>query len=159
MTPLPDHRPSREDLETFVHRSLRDLPARRAPRTLEQRVLAELARRAALPWWRKSFVHWPLPARAAFVLVSAACVKLVLMAAVWAMAGFDTSGFRDAMAQPLAWWQGGRAVFDALAGFVEIMFRKIPALWLYGGLAFFASMYAALFGLGAAAVKALQVQR
>ncbi len=159
MTPSPDPRSSPEKLEAFVQRTLRDLPPRRAPRSLEPRVLAELSRRAAQPWWRKSFVHWPLPARATFLVASAACVKLVLMAAVWVMAGVDAAGWQEAMAQPLTWWESGRAVFSACTGFVDIMFRNIPALWLYGGLAFIATMYAAILGLGAAALKALQAQR
>lgn len=155
MKPLPDPRSSADELEKFVHRTLRDLPARRAPRSLEQRVLAELAHRAALPWWHKSFVHWPVPVRAVFLLASAGVVKLVLMATVWAMAGFDAAGLQSAFAQPIAWWESGRTVVNATANFFDVMLRNIPALLLYGGLAFFATMYAALFGLGAAAYRAL----
>lgn len=156
MTPPSDHS---EKLERLVHRTLRDLPPRSAPRALEQRVLAEIARRAALPWWRKSFVHWPVPARAAFIVVSAGIVKLVLMATVWVMAGFDIAQFRAAFAEPFAWMEGGLAVVRATADFFDILFRNIPPLWLYGGLAFLAAMYAALFGLGAAAYKALHLHR
>jgi hypothetical protein len=145
-----------QDLERLIHRTLRDLPARRAPRSLEQRVLAELSRRAARPWWHKSFAHWPVPVRAVFLVASAGIVKLVLMATVWAMAGFDTAELQNAFAQPIAWWEGGRAVLTATTDFFNIMLRNIPALWLYGGLAFIATVYAALFGLGAAAYKALR---
>jgi hypothetical protein len=158
MTFLPDPRRPHDELEKFVHRTLRDLPARRAPHSLEQRVLAELSRRAALPWWHKSFIHWPVPARAAFFVVSLAVVKLMLMATVWAMVGFDLAAVQSAFAQPIAWWEGGRAVLTATTGFVEVMLRNIPSLLLYGGLAFVAMVYAALFGLGAAAYKALRAQ-
>ncbi len=144
-----------EKLERLVHRTLRELPPRPAPRSLEQRVLAELARRAALPWWRKSFVHWPVPARGAFIVASGGVVKLVLMAAVWVMAGFDTAQFRDAFAQSFSWMERVVAVVNAVSGFFEIMFRNIPSLWLYGGIAFVVALYAALFGLGAAAYKTL----
>ena len=41
---------------------------------LESRVLGELARRAAQPWWRRNFGHWPTLARAGFVT---ACLALV----------------------------------------------------------------------------------
>lgn len=156
MTPLPDNN---EKLERLVHRTLRDLPARAAPRSLEGRVLAELSRLAALPWWRKSFVHWPVPARAAFLAVSVGIVKLVLMAAVWVMAGFDTAQFRDAFAQPFSWMESGLSLIQAITGFFDIMVRNIPPLWLYGSLAVVAALYATLFGLGAAAYRALHAQR
>ncbi|MSU49566.1 MAG: hypothetical protein EXS37_10845 [Opitutus sp.] len=156
MTPSPDHH---EKLEQLIHRTLRDLPPRRAPQSLEARVLAELARRAALPWWRKSFVNWPVPARAGFLVLSVGVVKLVLIAAVWVMAGFDTAQFRDAFTQPFAWMETGLAVVNAISGFADIMLRNIPPLWLYGGIAIIASLYATLFGLGTVAYKALHAQR
>jgi hypothetical protein len=54
--------------------------------------------------------------------------------------------------------ESGLAIVRAITGFIEIMLRNIPPLWLYGGLVFFASMYAALFGLGAAAYRALRAE-
>lgn len=156
MMPNPEND---EKLERLIHRTLRDLPPRRAPHTLEARVLAEISRRAALPWFRKSFGHWPLPARAAFLVLSLGVVKLVLMAAVWVMAGFDTAQFLAAVSQPVAWVESGYAIVSAVMGFFEIMIRNIPPLWLYGGVAFVVSLYVTLFGLGAAAYKALQAQR
>lgn len=148
-----------ENLERLIQQALRELPPRRAPRSLEQRVLAEVARRAALPWWRKNFVHWPLPARAALLLLLLGAVKLVLMASVWVMSGFDVAQYREAFAQPVSWMENGLAVVRAFTGFFEIMSRNIPPLWVYGGVAVVVSLYAALFGLGAAAYKALRVQR
>ena len=155
MNPLPD---PNQKLEQWVHKTLRELPPRRAPRSLELRVLAELERRMALPWWRKSFGHWPMVARAAFVLLCVGLVRVALMAGAWMMDGFDPASFRAAFAQPLAWMESGIAVVNAVSGFCDIMLRNIPSLWIYGGLVFFAAMYAALFGLGAAAYKALHAQ-
>ncbi len=148
-----------EKLERVIHRTLRELPPRRAPRSLEERVFAEIARRAGLPWWQKSFVNWPVPARAALIVLLAGVVKLVLMGGVWMASGFDAAEFRTAFAQPLAWMESGLAVVHAITGFVDIMLRNIPSLWIYGGLAIIAALYVALFGLGAAAYKALYAQR
>jgi hypothetical protein len=156
MTPTPD---PQEKLERLIQQTLREQPPRRAPRSLEQRVLAEIERRAALPWWRKSFVHWPVAARAGFVVLCAGLVKLAWTAGVWVTTGADTARFREAFAQPFSWMESGLAVVNAIMGFIEIMLRNIPPLWLYGGLVFFASMYAALFGLGAAAFRALRAER
>jgi hypothetical protein len=154
----PSHDPN-SNLERLIHRTLRELPARPAPRSLEQRVLAEIARRVALPWWRKSFAHWPVPARALFIVLVAGVVKVVLMGAVWVMAGFDVAQFRDAFATQFTWMESGFAVVRAIVDFFEIMVRNIPPLWLYAGVAFIGTLYAALFGLGAAAYKALHIQR
>jgi len=154
--PSPDHS---DKLERVIHRTLRELPPRRAPRSLEDRVFAEIARRAALPWWHKSFVHWPVPARAALLVLLIGVVKVVLMGGVWIAAGFDAAQFRDAFAQQVSWMESGLAVVHAVTGFFDIMVRNIPPLWLYGGVAFLASLYVALFGLGAAAYKTLTLQR
>ncbi|MBI5693217.1 MAG: hypothetical protein HZC55_24330 [Verrucomicrobia bacterium] len=154
MNPNPDSR--ERELERLVHRALHELPARRAPRSLEQRVLAEISRRVDLPWWRQSFVHWPWPARGAFLLASFALVAMVILGAAAGVGGIDGSALQVVFAQPIAWWESGRAVFDALNGFVGIMLRNIPPIWLYGGLAFIAAVYAMLFGLGAAAYRVLQ---
>lgn len=157
MIPPSEH--PREKLEHAIHRTLRELPPRRAPLSLEQRVLAEIARRAALPWWSKSFIHWPMGARLGFLVVCAGIVKLVLMGSVWAAGGFDGGEFRTAFAQPFAWFEAGRALLHAFTGFLEIIHRNIPPLWLYGGLAVVATAYATLIGLGAAAYKVLAIRR
>src|SRR5437773_8945657 len=100
MNPSPDHD---ERLERVVDRTLRELPPRRAPISLEQRVLAEIARRVALPWWHKSFAHWPVPVRAVFMVVLAGVIKLVLIGGVWIMTGFDGAQFREAFATQFTW--------------------------------------------------------
>ena len=156
MNPAP---PDPDPLEPLIHRTLRALPDRPAPRSLESRVLAEIARRAALPWWRKSFAHWPLGARAVFLVALAGVVKLVLLGAVWAMAGFDVAQFREAFATQFTWMEAGLTVMRAIADSCEIIGRSIPPLWLYGAVAVVAGTYAALFGLGAAAYKALRSSR
>ena len=156
MSPSPDEQ---EKLEQLVHRTLRELPPRRAPRSLERRVLVEIDRRAALPWWRKSFGHWPIGARAGFILMCTGLVKLAWTAGVWVVGGLDTAQFKEAFAQPFNWMEAALAVFSAITGSFGIVLRNIPPLWLYGGLIFFASMYALLFGLGAAAYKAISTER
>jgi hypothetical protein len=56
-----------ERLEQLLGRTVRDLPLRRAPLELELRVLGELERRQASPWWRLSFAHWPFLARGGLI--------------------------------------------------------------------------------------------
>lgn len=150
------NKPSPEDLEKLIHQTLRALPDREAPRSLEHRVLAAIAARQALPWWRQSFGHWPAAARGAFVVVSA-----VLAAAM--LAGFfRATGEVQAtsmLAGPLAAWARLQAFAGAISDVGGVIWRSIPSLWIYGALAFAATMYAAFFGLGAAAYRTFFAQR
>ena len=53
---------------------------------------------------------------------------------------------------------GVAALFHVLrwmVGYVSASIASIPPLWLYGGLAFVAALYATFFGLGAAAYRTL----
>jgi len=144
------------DLEKPIHQVLRELPTRRAPRSLESRVMAAIAAQQALPWWRQSFVHWPLAARGAFFVVTA------LLAAAIIVICFRTTGEVHAtslLAGPLSLWAKVTALTSSVSNVFGVVLRSIPAVWLYGGLAFLGVMYAALFGLGAAAYRSLFAQR
>ena len=70
-------------LERLTAEVLRELPPRRAPRTLEARVLAELERRAAKPWWQSSFMEWPALVRILFVLASIVTGVLAVRGSTW----------------------------------------------------------------------------
>ncbi|MBL9188023.1 MAG: hypothetical protein JNK23_11125 [Opitutaceae bacterium] len=142
---------SHEKLAQDIDRTLRALPPRRAPFSLEHRVRAEIARRAALPWWRRSFTHWPLPVQAGFLALSALAVYAVL-----SLGGAIPAPAAGTLAGPLTWIEGGLAVGRSIAGVCETVVRSLPPLWLYGGLAFCAAAYAAVVGLGAAVWRNLQ---
>lgn len=147
---------SERGLERSLGRILRDLPLRRAPATLQSRVLAELARRAALPWWRRSFAHWPRAARTAFVSMSAVLGGLALAGGGWAVSGIKSlQGFgvlsvpgvrHAAVALHIAQWGAGELA------------RAVPPDWIYCGLAVGAALYATLFALGATGYRMLLLQ-
>lgn len=50
-------------LEAEIHRELNALPDVPAPESLSRRVLAEIARRQAIPWFRQPWQNWPFPLR------------------------------------------------------------------------------------------------
>ena len=156
MSPPSDNH---EKLERFIHQTLRELPSRRAPRSLESRVLAELERRAALPWWRKTFAHWPMAARMTFVVLGAGVAALLGFAAGSAQTGIDAAGLIAAVVRQFTWVEFGLDFARSLGEFADLVFRSIPPLWFYAGLAFVGSLYLALFGLGAAAYRTLYVNR
>jgi hypothetical protein len=148
-----------QKLEASIHRVLRGLPDRRAPAGLEARVLAALSRRAALPWWRKSFAHWPPAVRALFVLGAGVAAALVV-AGVFVLgrspganevaAGFSAS---------YSWLVIARDVVAAGTARVRLFAASIPPLWLYGGAAALALCYASVAAAGAATYRALLVGR
>lgn len=141
-----------EELEKMIHRTLRSLPERRAPRSLEHRVLAAIEARQALPWWHKSFVHWPQAVKAVFLLLSGALAAVLVTLAL--RAGSDL-GTPASVQNTLTTLGHLRAIGGSLADTCSAVVRNIPALWLYGGLAFLTFLYASLIGLGATAYRTL----
>ena len=146
-------------LERLIQKTLRDLPSRRAPGTLEHRVLVELERRAALPWWRKSYVHWPLPARCLFLLGAGGVAKAVLMVFVWVLVGFETAPFAEAFATSSKWLHSIADLGSSVLEFGGAVLSTLSPLWIYGGIVCIAATYALLFGLGAFAYRTLRTSR
>jgi len=144
-----------DELEQFIHRTLRSLPDRKAPGTLEARVLAAVERQALVPWWHKGWAYWPAAVRAAFLAGATGVAGAVLLAAYTLFAGVDTSAVAAEAAAPLAALHRVADIAGWLAGLTRAVFAGIPSLWLYGGLAFVAAMYASVFGLGAVAYRTL----
>lgn len=145
-----------DPLEQLIDDALRGLPARTAPRSLESRVLAEIERRAAQSWWQSGFAHWPAAARACFFLLSVVVVTCVVQASSWLIGGLESATALSELTSavtPAA--TSMQAAFAALAS----VFRSIPPLWIYGGLATLAVLYATLFGIGAAAYRTLYASR
>ena len=142
-------------LEQLVHRELRALPPRPAPAGFEARVLAEIERRAAVAWYHKSWSYWPAPVRALFLVLGSG----VAAAAITAFWLFTQGATATAVTQEVA---SGFGWIGRIAGgiawsfnFVRQLIEDLPALWLYGGLAFVASLYATFVGLGTAAYRFL----
>jgi hypothetical protein len=150
MSELPD---SERRLEQLMDRTLRGLPARRAPLSLESSVLRELERLAARPWWRRSYAHWPIEARAAFVLVCTSLIGLMFVLAGW-MSGTAFS-WHEPGTLPISSVRHAVAIVTAAAELAGLLASSIPHSWLYTGLAAGTVLYTALFGLGAAAYRAL----
>ncbi len=153
---MSKHIDSEQKLERALTQALEGLPLRRAPATLEARVADELERRAALPWWRISFAHWPAAPRVAFIAVCVALVAATVLGGVVAFMG-DRS-FDEAAALVLSWVHPFLAVMSSAGGVAMLLVRIIPPLWLYGGMALGIMLYVALFGLGAAAYRTLYLR-
>jgi hypothetical protein len=148
-----------EKLEAALHQVLRSIPDRKAPAGLQSRVLAELSRRAALPWWRKSYAYWPAAIRAAFFILSAAAVAL-LVSGLFALLHTPTAAQGLAgVEQPFAWLRVAADYVGSTEASVRHVISLIPPLWLYGAIGTVAVSYASLAAIGAATYRALTFGR
>lgn len=143
-------------LERFVGEVLKRQPLRKAPATLEARVFAALEERAAKPWWRESFLHWPIAARIVFLLGSFGVVKLALMAVMWLV---TDSRSAPVVTQSLTWYEHSASLLSSLGGLLSTLVHSIPPHWLFIGIAVTTMLYVALFVLGATAYRTLYVNK
>jgi hypothetical protein len=148
-----------DKLEASIHRVLRKLPDRKAPFSLEARVLAELSRRASLPWWRKSFAHWPSAVRAGFFIVAALAAALVVAGLFLLGRSSGAHQITAGVSTSYAWLTVARDVVAAAIFKVKSLAATVPPFLLYGGAATIALCYAAVAAAGAAAYRALAVGR
>jgi hypothetical protein len=144
-----------EQLERLVHEVLRDQPLRHAPNTLEARVFAEMARRAALPWWRKSFTHWPMLARVAFLIASYGFVRLALWGAMSVVDALRSEPVTEVLTPAHTQLHAAMSLLSAAHEAGDLVIRAIPFPWLYGIAAIGVVLYVTLFGIGAAAYRTL----
>ncbi len=144
-----------QELEQFIHRQLRAQPPRRAPRTLETRVLAALEQRAAIAWYHKSWAYWPAAVRSAFLAVATGVAGAALTACYLFSTGATATNLGGEVAARFSWATRLGAVLNGVSEFISLVIRNVPPLWLYGGVAFVAMMYVTFFGLGAAAYRTL----
>lgn len=139
-------------LERLVHQALRGQPLRRAPSTLESKVFEELARQAALPWWKRSFVQWPKAARALLLGICTALGALTIVGGSRIAVGFGTA------LRPAGELDRAQALLSAAKDLFATLVGTIPPMWIYEGLALAAVLYVALFALGAAAYRTLYLE-
>jgi hypothetical protein len=145
-----------DPLELEVSRALRQVPLRRAPPSLEARVLAEIDRKAALPWWRRSFARWPGPARVGFAMTCVALIAALLaLTRPWAPGAALAGAGARAAGSWLPWARPALTLIDVARQLEAALVRVVPLDWLYGAMAAGALLYTALFGLGAVAYRTL----
>jgi hypothetical protein len=135
-----------DEIERQVTRALQGQPPRRAPSTLERRVLAQIEAGATTIGWRRGFAHWPLAARVAFLAASVGVVKVALLVATWLATPLDSPAVSVQLPSQITWLQ---TLLVAMGSVVH----TVPSVWVHGGIALLAIMYVALFGIGASAYR------
>jgi hypothetical protein len=146
---------SPEELEQFIHQQLRGLPTRKAPRSLESRVMSAIEHQATIAWYHKSWSYWPAAIRAAFLAVATGAAGMGVTAFYLMAQGVDASAVASEAGSHFEWVSRLVGAGAWIVNFINYMISSIPSVWLYSGLATVAALYAAFFGLGAAAYRAL----
>lgn len=139
-----------DELEKRVGQALRALPLRAAPPGLESKILDEIARRAAQPWWQRGFSQWPAAARVAFGVICLALLTLTVLGAA-AVSNFGP------MAR-VTWIPLLREASVLLVVAKSLNLSLAPLLssgWVVKGLVVGGVLYAALFGLAIAGYRTL----
>jgi hypothetical protein len=140
-----------QQLEQYIGKLLRAQPLRQAPASLAARIEQQLALQAARPWWVQGFSAWPWLARILFAIASAALVALTYLTTdrlSWISESLQQSSIANAT-------RAGAQMFTNLGHALQTLGGMIPAAWLYAGAGVALLLYAALFGLGAAAFRTL----
>lgn len=143
-----------EDFERQLHATLKSLPDRRAPASLEGRVLAAIATREARPWWHKSYQHWPAAVRIAFLVLSATLAAVLIAAGAMVIAGVEPATAQP-VAEALDWFAQLRAFGATASELTGRLFPSISSTWMYVALGAIGLLYATLIGLGATAYRLL----
>ncbi len=151
---MHERRDARDRLEErLLDRTLRALPLRDAPPTLESRVRNALARRAALPWWRRRIALWPAPAQVIFFLACGAAMRLAFLAGHWAATAL--AALSGAGAPLIARVLGVAASVRAFGELAASIAHSVPPSWLSAALASIAVLYFLIFGLTAVVYRTL----
>lgn len=147
--------PNPDKLEKAIHETLRALPPRKAPSGLEARVLAEIARRDALPWWHRSWAYWPVAVRWAFLALSAALCAGMVAGCIALFRGTSFGMVSGVLTRPIETFGALATAVRTTVGVGGGLLSLIPPLWLYGGVAAITLLYATVFLAGATAYRTL----
>ena len=130
-------------------RWLRQLPGRRAPTTLVPRVLAELARRAQLAWYRRPWTDWPEVMRWLSMLALGTAVSgaIRLCETGSQVAAAKAPPVFAAVGEVPLYLQVAESTGRAILGMVHSM----PQMWLLTVVALLGAVVAGTIGLGTAA--------
>jgi hypothetical protein len=129
-------------LTAWVDARLKALPPLQAPASLQSRVLAELARLEAVPWWHSNFRSWPVLVQFGFALLALGVTQGALML----LSGSSAVQFAATVGETFS------VVLRSLRG-------ALPTNWLVIITTASCVAYAVIVAGGAAAFRILRTER
>jgi hypothetical protein len=146
-------------LEKLIAAGLQQQPLFKAPASLQSRVFAEIARRAALPWYHRSFNQWPMLMQVSFLITALATVVLGRSVILWSHAAHAASELEAPVSGGLTFlqslgsaWNAMGSMFGAIGG---ALLHRVPGFWLVVAIGVAFAMYALLAGIGVVVYRTL----
>ena len=149
---------SNDPLHDFVHRALNELPNRRAPRSLIDRVNAAIAMREALPWYARGWTGWPAAARIAVATAGVAAVMAFVWLGVAGMEWFTTTPVREIATERAPEASALASAFVAVLDGLRLAVDRVAQPYLIGALVVMGAGYAACIGAGAGVYRFLHAR-
>jgi hypothetical protein len=115
-------RSEEHELEQFIQAQLQKLPEREAPEDLVSNVMAAIAARQNLPWWKQPFTSWPRGSQG-LLLVSLSALLGGLIYAAWRPA--ESVSLSALTEQVAAWSWIGRTI-ESITSSAAIILRSLP---------------------------------
>ena len=146
-------------LEAEIDRQLKALPELVAPPSLASRVMAALARQANLPWYRQSWLAWPVPVRM-FALVISLTLFGVLCYAGWEFSQLPAFAVINGKLNTL--FSGLSSIWNTVSVLLQALLLAIKHLgnwFIFGSLAAVALAYGMCVGLGSVYLRVAFAKR
>ena len=150
---------SSDPLHDFVHKALGELPDRRAPRTLIDRVNSMIAMRETLPWYARGWTAWSAPAR---ILTATAAIAALVAFAWLGIIGsefFSATPVREIASERAPEASALASAFFAVLEAMKVAVEKVAQPYLIGALVVMAGGYAACIGAGTGIYRYLHAHR
>ena len=145
--------PSPHDpLASWADQTLKQLPSRQAPKTLAPRVMAVLARRQALPWYRQPWFAWP---RSYQVLAAGLAAALIGFGLWWLWPHSETVSLASAK-QAVSQFEAVQdvsvtaGILKSLLNALVLVLKSLNSWVLAAALGLFALIWSTTLGLGTA---------
>ncbi len=148
-----------DTLAAEIERELKSLPELQAPATLIPRVRAAIARRQCVPWYRQPWPAWPVPMRAAALVILAGFFALLCLGA-WKVP--DTESYLAATRHATGWFSSLATLWNALNALVSTLAQAVQQLgrgFLLGCLVAVSLAWAMCLALGTACLRLTLARR
>lgn len=140
-----------KQLEAWAEAALKQLPPRTAPPAMIPGVLRAIAEREARPWWRKSWMGWPVWFKVLFLVLSAVVgLAMVRLCSVFAAEAVQTVSTSRTYVLGQKFLHTGFEMIGGVASYLWNSILGLPTPYLIGLGLIVAFAYAACVGAGLA---------